>query len=154
PRGGRSIEPDLYSLAQLGDWAEKIAGPIAPMTIAESPLGGGTGFIAPEELARRAKEKLEGFGRALIAALLKACLDRGIEPVLGARAVELVRDGDRVKSVKFESAAGDFEAAARHGVVLASGGFEWNRDLVRSFLRGPMHSPPSIPTNTGDGLKM
>src|SRR5205085_8021930 len=59
PRGGRSIEADLFSLTQLGDWAEKIAGPNAPMTIAESPLGGGTGFIPPEELARRAKEKLE-----------------------------------------------------------------------------------------------
>jgi len=154
PRGGRSIEPDLFSLAQLGDWAEKIAGPIAPMTIAESPLGGGTGFLSPEELARRAKEKLEGFGRALIASLLKGCLDRGIEPELGARAVELVREGGRIQSVKFESATGAFEAQARHGVVLASGGFEWNRDLVRSFLRGPMHNPPSIPTNTGDGLKM
>jgi succinate dehydrogenase/fumarate reductase flavoprotein subunit len=38
--------------------------------------------------------------------------------------------------------------------VLASGGFEWNRDLVRSFVRGPMTHPVSVKTNTGDGLRM
>ncbi len=43
---------------------------------------------------------------------------------------------------------------ADKGVILASGGFEWNRDLVRAFLRGPMTEPVSIETNTGDGLVM
>ena len=43
---------------------------------------------------------------------------------------------------------------AGRGVVLATGGFEWDPELVRSFLRGPMTSPASIPTNTGDGLLM
>ena len=48
-----------------------------------------------------------------------------------------------------------FTAAARRTqVVLATGGFEWNRDLVRTFLRGPMTSPVSVPTNEGDGLTM
>jgi len=41
---------------------------------------------------------------------------------------------------------------ARRGVVLATGGFEWDPELVRSFLRGPMTYPASIPTNVGDGL--
>lgn len=43
---------------------------------------------------------------------------------------------------------------ARQGVVIATGGFEWDPDLVRSFLRGPMTSPASVPSNTGDGLRM
>jgi len=43
---------------------------------------------------------------------------------------------------------------ARGGVVLATGGFEWNPELVRSFIRGPLERSVSIPTNTGDGLKM
>ena len=53
--------------------------------------------------------------------------------------------------VRFES--GD-EVDAERGVVVATGGFEWDRDLVRAFLRGPMTSPTSMPTNTGDGLHM
>jgi len=38
--------------------------------------------------------------------------------------------------------------------VLASGGFEWNEELRRAFLRGPMTHPVSIETSTGDGLLM
>ena len=43
---------------------------------------------------------------------------------------------------------------ARRGVILATGGFEWNRDLVRTFLRGPLTHPASPPMATGDGLKL
>jgi succinate dehydrogenase/fumarate reductase flavoprotein subunit len=43
---------------------------------------------------------------------------------------------------------------ARRGVILATGGFEWNSELVQEFLRGPMTAPTSVPTNTGDGLLM
>jgi succinate dehydrogenase/fumarate reductase flavoprotein subunit len=39
-------------------------------------------------------------------------------------------------------------------VILATGGFEWNKDLIRAFTRGPLTHPVSIKTNTGDGLKM
>ncbi len=45
-------------------------------------------------------------------------------------------------------------SAPRKGVVLASGGFEWNEELRRAFLRGPMTHPVSIETSTGDGLLM
>ena len=43
---------------------------------------------------------------------------------------------------------------ARRGVVLGTGGFEWDPRLVEAYLRGPMHGPVSPPNNTGDGLRM
>ncbi|KAA9150593.1 FAD-binding protein, partial [Microbacterium lushaniae] len=43
---------------------------------------------------------------------------------------------------------------ARAGVVLAAGGFEWDPQLVKTFLRGPMRGPVSPPNNTGDALRM
>jgi 3-oxosteroid 1-dehydrogenase len=49
--------------------------------------------------------------------------------------------------------AGDI-VRARRGVVLACGGFEWDPDLCRAFLRGPIERPVSVSTNTGDGLRM
>ncbi len=49
---------------------------------------------------------------------------------------------------------GPLEVRATKGVILASGGFEWNEQLRRAFLRGPMSHPVSIETNTGDGLLM
>ena len=84
----------------------------------------------------------------------RACLDRGIEPVPGARAVELVVEDGRVAGVAFDGPTARSASAPRRGVVLATGGFEWDVELVRSFLRGPMTSPATIPTSTGDGLRM
>jgi succinate dehydrogenase/fumarate reductase flavoprotein subunit len=43
---------------------------------------------------------------------------------------------------------------ARYGVILGTGGFEWDPVLVNAFLRGPMHGAVSPPNNTGDGLRM
>ena len=43
---------------------------------------------------------------------------------------------------------------ARRGVVLATGGFERDAELVRSFLRGPMTAPTGAESNSGDGLRI
>jgi 3-oxosteroid 1-dehydrogenase len=74
--------------------------------------------------------------------------------VTGARATRLGLENGRIAFVQLESPSGTYEVHARRGVVLATGGFEWDTTLVRSFLRGPMHYPASVPTNTGDGLRM
>ena len=73
-----------------------------------------------EELARRRDNDERGYGEALVGRLLKGCLDRGIEPRTGARAVELVMDGGRVAGVRFESREGIFKVGARGGVVLGA----------------------------------
>jgi succinate dehydrogenase/fumarate reductase flavoprotein subunit len=48
----------------------------------------------------------------------------------------------------------DIVLRAHGGVVLASGGFEWNEQLKRQFLPGPVTHPNSPPANEGDGLIM
>jgi succinate dehydrogenase/fumarate reductase flavoprotein subunit len=154
PRGGRSIEPMLFSFEELGDWAGRVTGAPTRMSISETPLGGGTGILAPEEAQRRAAQGLEGCGRALAGALLKGCLDRGITPVVNARAKSLILAEGRVVGVRIAGPEGDFDAHANNGVIIATGGFEWDAALTRDFLRGPIRNPPSLPTNTGDGLKM
>ena len=156
--GGRSLECPLFSFAELGEWADRITRSYfftAPMTMAESTIGGGAyGGVSPEEIRRRSDAQEWGCGHAIVGRLLKGCLDRGIEPVTDARAMELIQENDRVTGVKFEGKNGPFEVGVHGGVVMATGGFEWNKDMVKSFLRGPMTSPVSVPTNTGDGLKM
>lgn len=66
----------------------------------------------------------------------------------------MITDGGQVTGVRLGSAEGEIEVGVRGGVVLATGGFEWDRDLVRSFVRHPMTHPVSVATNTGDGLRM
>ena len=122
------------------------------LMLSDTTLGGGTGFLAGEVQAQRQAEDLRGCGAALVGPLLKGCLDRGVEPVAASRAQNLVIDGGRVAGVVVDQPGGTVIVRARRGVVLATGGFEWDPELVRSFLRGPMTSPASIPTNVGDGL--
>ena len=126
----------------------------AHLRITDTTLGGGTGFLDDETLAYRVDNDLRGCGNALVGPLIKALLDLGVEPVLGAAATDLILDGGRVAGVRVLVEGVPQEVRARRGVVLATGGFEWNAELVAEFLRGPMTAPTSVPTNTGDGLLM
>ncbi len=129
-RGGRSIEPKMFAFEALGEWAGRVTGQDTPMSISETPLGGGTGVLTAEVAADRMRRRVQGCGRALAGALLKGCLDRGIVPVTGARARSLILEDGAVKGVRFEPAPGvPAEARAEKGVILATGGFEWDAEL-------------------------
>ncbi len=108
----------------------------------------------PDVLAERTEAKLEGLGRALVGGLLQACLAHGVEVATGCRGVRLLQDNENnVVGVEIETATGRRSVPAG-AVVLATGGFEYDSDLVRDFLRGPLTRPVGAPTNTGDGLRM
>src|SRR3954464_13567087 len=106
-RGGRSLECPLFPYADLGPWQDRVT--VGPqlggnILMSETSLGRGAPGGGPaEELARRRIRDGRGAGRGLPRARLKGCLDRGIEPVTGARAVELIRDDGRVPGVVVET---------------------------------------------------
>ena len=154
--GGRALDNDLFDFKLLGDWADKVfhGGDIHRLMLRETPLGGGSGVIDPLEMQRRTSEDLRGFGQALVGRLLKACLDRGIEPQLSCRAHKLLVENSRVVGVEFEQDGQRMTVKASRGVILATGGFEWDEQLKKTFLRGPLDAPASPPGNQGDGLKM
>jgi 3-oxosteroid 1-dehydrogenase len=154
PGGGRSLEPQLFSLQGLGEWADCLVGTPRRMLVGETPIGGGTGFLAPDVASEREEQQVEGLGRAMVAALLQGCLENGVEVHLNERAVSLRLEDGTVRGVGFEGPQGVHEVAARQGVILATGGFEWDKAFARDFLRGPISHPASVPTNTGDGLRM
>ena len=156
PEGGRALDHDLYSLDHLGEWAERIFDieyP-KPMMLRETPLGGGTGIVAPQELQRRMGANERGFGQAMVARLLKACLDRGIEPHLGLETHRLIQEEGRIVGIEATKDAKSFSLRASQGVIIATGGFEWDTELRRTFLRGPADTPASPPTARGDGLTL
>jgi len=154
PQGGRSLEPELFSYEELGPWADRVVGRTRPLYVSETPSGGGTGFVDAAVDAARRDRRMEGLGRALIGPLLKGCLDHDVVVSVDSRAIRLIQDGRRTTGVEVETPAGQRQLTATRGVVLATGGFEWDADLVRDFLRGPMRHPPGVPWNTGDGLRM
>jgi 3-oxosteroid 1-dehydrogenase len=159
PGGGRTIECPLFPFDELGAWASRVTpSPYFAslhITMSETPLGSAVPAVpSREERRRRAIRDELGLGQALVGRLLRGCLDRGIEPRTSARARQLrLRDG-RVTGVVLETPGGLIEVSARRGVILATGGFEWNEEFKRAFVRGPLTHPVSPRSNTGDGLYM
>ncbi len=151
PGGGRSLSAAAFDLAQLGEWATQITAFPADWS--------NVGFDA-ETRARlhaaidESTSHLCVAGTALIAGLLKGLLDAGVVPRTNARAEELIAEDGEITGVRVELPEGGIRVRARHGVILGTGGFEWDPPLAQAFLRGPMHGAVSPPNNTGDGLRM
>ncbi|MDT5131174.1 MAG: 3-oxosteroid 1-dehydrogenase [Mycobacterium sp.] len=151
PTGGRSLNALPYDLARLGEWADRITSFPADF----SNVG-----IDAETRARihasvdDASGQVCVAGTALIGGLLRGLLDAGVVPHTDARAVELIADSAAIVGVRIAHHDDSVTVRARRGVILATGGFEWDTSLVGAFLRGPMHGAVSPPNNTGDGLRM
>ncbi|MGO9041383.1 MAG: FAD-dependent oxidoreductase [Mycobacterium sp.] len=151
PGGGRSLIPAPYDLDRLGEWATRITAFPADFS--------NVGFDA-ETRARlhAAADDQQGnlcvAGAALIAGLLDSLLDTGATVHTNARAEQLIAEGGEITGVQVALRAETIRVRARHGVILGTGGFEWDPVLVQAFLRGPMHGAVSPPYNTGDGLRM
>ncbi len=151
PGGGRSLAAAPFDLAELGEWG----GRITSFPVDFSNVG-----IDAETKARIHATVDESLaqpcvaGTALIAGLLKGLLDRGVEPVTEARAIELLGSSDGIVGVRINHGGNDIRVRARRAVILATGGFEWDAGLVEAYLRGPMRGAVSPPNNTGDGLRM
>jgi succinate dehydrogenase/fumarate reductase flavoprotein subunit len=110
-----------------------------------------SGRADPAEIARRQAEDIRPKGAALVGALFKALLDRGVDTLLATRARELVLAAGTVRGVRCEREGAGLRIGARRGVVLACGGFEWNRELVRAHVGYDLW-PVTPPNNVGDGL--
>ncbi|TPI56046.1 FAD-dependent oxidoreductase [Mesorhizobium sp. B3-1-3] len=94
-------------------------------------------------------------GAALIIGLLRGCLDHGVKLHLNSPVVELLKDGTgKVTGVTANIDGKLTRISARKGVVLATGGFEWDKLLFSEHFPGPTGHIASPITNTGDGHRL
>ena len=154
---GRSLEPQPFDAhTELGEWASRLrTSPHLPWLTMEEGARFLRGDAPPdvELAARREAADVRVLGPALVAALVKALLDRGVELATSTPATGLVAVDGGVAGVRAEHDGRVQWIEARRGVVIATGGFEWNEDMVRGFI-GQHLDPLSPPTNEGDGLRM
>lgn len=153
---GRSIEPYPFTASELGaDALRTRTSPHLPWLTMEE----GARFLrgdAPPDFAvamRRQQDDVRVLGPALVAALVKGLQERGVAILTDAPASNLVLDGRDVVGVRATIDGGSTAIGARRGVILCSGGFEWNREMVRAFINTEIE-PLSPPQNEGDGHKM
>ena len=156
--GGRSCEPLPYAVGtEIPAWRHRLVTRGTLMSLGANTMLAED--FAPQtdelkaELARRETLDIRTKGAALIAMLFKGLLDRGVEVLLETPARELVVVDGRVIGVRAEAGGKSILIGARKGVVLACGGYEWNREMVKAFI-GYEVKPLSPPNNTGDGLMM
>jgi 3-oxosteroid 1-dehydrogenase len=152
--GGRSLDPEAYPFDELGSAASRVNPPKTGLPKLTSRMEDYYSEVGPEELEERRKRDFRGQGQALIGSLYRGVLDRDIPVHFETRARELITEESRVVGVAAEQNGRTLRFRARNGVVIATGGFEWNDQLVKAFLRGPMTGPISVPECEGDGLLM
>jgi succinate dehydrogenase/fumarate reductase flavoprotein subunit len=140
--------------AELGELARLIdRGPWVPPAEVSFPEQR-RNEVGPDELAKRQREGWRAKGGGLIAPLFKALLDRGVEVRTATPATRLVISEDgAVVGLVAEGAGGERRIGARKGVVLACGGFEWNAEMVQTYI-GYEVKPMTPWSNTGDGHLM
>src|SRR5579883_804870 len=163
-RQGRMLSPLPLRKALLGAYAKKLRASTLPhlFTYHEAydgdlyhhPLQAGLRF--GHRLLYRLTTQRRGQGSVLITGLLKGCLDNRCRIETGARVVELMMqpDGAGVAGVVAERGGVRRPYLARRGVVLATGGFEWDDALLDRYFPGPLDWRGSPRANEGDGQRL
>jgi 3-oxosteroid 1-dehydrogenase len=94
-------------------------------------------------------------GAALMGWIYKHLLARRVEVRLDTKLEEILVTDRKVSGVKANRFGRGYEIAARYGVVLAAGGFEWNQELRERYFPVPglaRHSSSPEDANRGEAL--
>lgn len=149
-QGGRSLEPHLFDTAELGDLRAAVRpDPRLPFTMEEYVAWGAFTQFPWADLETRRDRGLTARGGALVHSLIAALAKHDVSLWTDTPLSGLIATGAGITGVKTETR--DFHA--RHGVVIATGGFEWNDEMLAQFVSAPFQARCSPPQNTGDGIK-
>jgi 3-oxosteroid 1-dehydrogenase len=162
---GRMVSPKLISRFLLKGWWNRVRKSVKPQYFTYKEMIGGVlkdpwrsiWKLGPS-LAYRFVTGQVGMGNALTVGMTRGCLDQGCRILLDADVKRLLVDGDdpgtsAVIGVEAVIAGRKQTIRAAKGVVLATGGFDWNAELMKRYFPGTeiIGSPR---TNTGDGQVM
>jgi predicted RND superfamily exporter protein/succinate dehydrogenase/fumarate reductase flavoprotein subunit len=176
--GFRSLDPAPFDAAQLGgDFALQrpplgatLIGGRLSMTQTEARLilGKHPGWIVkllkivlryafdlPWRLRHPADRRLT-LGAALVASLRASLRDRGMPLWLDTPLTGLMYEHGKVAGVVVQRDGKPLKLRARHGVILAAGGFEWNQAMREQYLPQPTRAEWSVTpphANTGDAIR-
>ena len=153
--GGRALDSVPMDTRRLGPVALRVrdSPSLVPMTHEEWRLWRYAHRFDWDLIDERRRCGIMTGGRALVAALLEAVLAAGVEIAVETRLVELHegRRGIKGATVDRRGYRDRIEAPA---CVVATGGFEWNREMRSQFLPEAVDAFGSPPTNRGDAVTL
>jgi succinate dehydrogenase/fumarate reductase flavoprotein subunit len=99
---------------------------------------------------------INGGGLAFFKAVNEHIKKRGIEILFDTPAIDLIQDADtkEILGVKAKSKDGVIKIKARKAVILCTGGFDFNEEMVKDYLRPIPIKFTGWRYNTGDGVRM
>ncbi|AMS45513.1 FAD-binding protein [Aminobacter aminovorans] len=94
-------------------------------------------------------------GNAAVARLYKTVLDMKIPVLLNAPIAGLLKDGGRVSGVEVQIEGLKRKILASRGVILATGGFPWGKDLRKQHMSDvPVGYSAASTDSVGDGISV
>jgi len=161
---GRTLSPQPLRRGLLGPYAKMLRPPMLTHLFTLQEAHRFAIFHRPWRSAARLAPRLllrwltgtRAAGTALVTGLLKGCLDHGCRIAGETAGVDLLLDASarRVCGIIVEHTGRRRVIRARRGVVLASGGFEWDDERRASHFPGPVDFITSPRSNTGDAHRM
>ncbi|GAA3886027.1 3-oxosteroid 1-dehydrogenase [Leifsonia kafniensis] len=159
---GRYLEGVPFPANKLGEWEHKTisnagvsTGGVGSNVLSNRDLiecGGDREKLAERGIERAARsERAQGAG--ISANLIAMALERGVEFRASTTVVELLGT-DGVDGVVVDGASGQKRIRASRGVVLATGAYDWNPELMETFEYVRNLYSVVLPTVTGDHFKL
>jgi 3-oxosteroid 1-dehydrogenase len=154
---GRTLEAELISGFDLGEWKDRIVIPDdvpCYITAEEQVSWGGMNRFSrwDQDVVRERKARdMRGKGLGLVCHFVKALSERHVPIKTGQKVHSLALDDTRVIGLRMMNGE---TINARKGVVLATGGYDWNVELARGLEGFPDLVPMGPESLTGDGLML
>lgn len=180
--GGRSVCAAPYDGRELGPLIRRLRQPLDEITLRGLAIASGqdlahffnagrsarSALYVGGRLLRFARDRLRHGrsmhlvnGNALVARLLKSAQDKDVELIAEAHVDALTQDGGpggRVTGARVSIDGSLEEIVARHGVVMACGGYPHDVSRCRATFpktpTGHEHWSAAPPSNTGDGIRL
>jgi 3-oxosteroid 1-dehydrogenase len=154
---GRTLEASPVSIADLGEWGAKLRDShIDPHRVSVEEFVSSGGLVNRRNrdqalIAERNEKGIRTCGLALIVHLLKAYRSRGGSIFLEHGVERLLRDSRGVSGIRTSRGQ---DIAATRGVVLATGGWEGDAELAKSFEGLPGIRSAFPKCVSGDGVRL
>ena len=152
-------EETMYACAEAMstnlDWLESIG---ATINVQETERGTSRSIGSPDAYGNVVSTGIRSdkkYWQTLVYAVQRQ-LGKGLEVWYSCPAKELIQDPytKTILGVRAERKGGSINIRAKNGVIMALGGFEWNKQLQQNFLNRPYIYPYGSKYNTGDGVYM
>lgn len=150
---GRSIEPLLFDLNELGDWKDKL---LPPTVDTKGFVMTGQDFVKVNMIARTTagkvrslrlgwrlmqhlvmKKNFSALGQALVGRMALTYKELKGELSLSTAFVDFVYENDNIVGIEALKEGETIYIKAAHGVIFASGGFSRNQEYRERFLPAP-----------------